>query len=297
MAQVSPGSAAAGITGSAKTACHHRRMDATTPPDARSRRREAYAERFARGDSYGLLLALLIALYIVMAAIPHASLWGRWVISMMLGVVMLLTLHTSHVRSRGLHLGIAIVAVAETANLLQAIFNERTGFGSSFLMFLLVLAAPVVILNRILRHDIVNLETILGAICIYVLIAIAFSGLYAWVNELEPTGFFAQKIQPENIDFLYFSFTTITTVGFGDLTAGTSTGRVLVTFEAMMGQIFLVTLVARLVGMYGARVVPSRVGVAGVAEVTGPVPGAVEPGAVDPGADPGTGPPGSDAEQ
>ena len=62
-----------------------------------------------------------------------------------------------------------------------------------------------------------NLETILGAICIYVLIAIAFSGLYAWVNELEPTGFFAQKIQPENIDFLYFSFTTITTVGFGDL--------------------------------------------------------------------------------
>jgi uncharacterized membrane protein len=245
-------------------------MDPTTPPDARSRRREAYAERFARGDSYGLLLVLLIALYIVMAATPHASLWGHWVISMMLGGVMLLTLHTSHVRSRGLHLGIAIVAIVETVNLFQAIFNERTGFGSSFLMYLLVLAAPIVILNRILRHDTVSLETILGAICIYVLIAIAFSGLYGWVNEVEPTGFFAQKIQPENIDFLYFSFVTITTVGYGDLTAGTSTGRVLVTFEAMMGQIFLVTLVARLVGMYGSRMVPARAGPADDEETGAP---------------------------
>ena len=49
---------------------------------------------------------------------------------------------------------------------------------------------------------------------------------------------------------------TITTVGYGDLTAGTSTGRVLVTFEALIGQIFLVTLVARLVSMYGRKPAP-----------------------------------------
>jgi len=232
----------------------------STPTNPRQRRRVPYAESFARGDSYGLLLALLLAVYIVLAATSHASLWGRWVISMMLGAVMLLALHTSHVRARGFRIGVAIVVVAETANLLQAAFNERTGTGSTFLMFLLVLAVPIVILNRILRHETVGLETILGAICIYVLIAIAFSGLYGWVNEVEPTGFFAQKIQPENVDFLYFSFVTITTVGYGDLTAGTSTGRVLVTFEALIGQIFLVTLVARLVGMYGARVVPARAG-------------------------------------
>jgi uncharacterized membrane protein len=219
-----------------------------------------YAERFARGDSYGLLLALLIALYIVIAATPHASLWGRFFISMLLAAVMLLALHTSHVRQKGFRVGVAVVVVAETVNLLQAVLNERTGTGSTFLMFLLVLAAPLVILNRILRHETVGLETILGAICIYVLIAIAFSGLYGWVNEVEPTGFFAQKIQPENVDFLYFSFVTITTVGYGDLTAGTSTGRVMVTFEALIGQIFLVTLVARLVAMYGTRVVPARAG-------------------------------------
>ncbi len=80
------------------------------------------------------------------------------------------------------------------------------------------------------------------------------------MNESETNGFFAQQITPNNVDFLYFSFVTITTVGYGDLTAGTSTGRVLVTFEAMIGQIFLVTLVARLVSMYGTRQRPARDG-------------------------------------
>ena len=124
-------------------------------------------------------------------------------------------------------------------------------------MFGLVLIAPVVILNRIIRHETVGLETILGAICVYVLIAIAFAGIFAAVNDGEPNGFFAQPITPNNVDFLYFSFVTITTVGYGDLTAGTSTGRVLVTFEALIGQIFLVTLVARLVSMYGTRQRPA----------------------------------------
>lgn len=230
-------------------------MDATTPSNGpapgqrarKPRRHIPYAERFARGDSYGLLLTLLLALYIVMAAVDHTSLWGRWVISMMLGAVMLLTLHTSHVRSRGFHVGIAIVVVAETANFLQAVFNERTGTGSTFLMFALVLAAPIVILNRILRHDTVSLETILGAICIYVLMAIAFAGIYGWVNEVEPAGFFAQKIVPQNVDFLYFSFVTITTVGYGDLTAASDLGRAMAVTEALLGQFYLVTVLAVIV--------------------------------------------------
>jgi uncharacterized membrane protein len=213
--------------------------------------REDYAERFARGDSYGLLLALLLVLYVTIAATNHASLWGRFAVSVLLGGVLLLAFHTSHVRARGLRVGIVLVVIADSANLLQALFNRHGADGSTYVMFALVLIAPVVILNRIIRHETVGLETILGAICVYVLIAIAFAGIYAGVNDTEPTGFFAQQVTPNNVDFLYFSFVTITTVGYGDLTAGTSSGRVLVTFEALIGQIFLVTLVARLVGMYG----------------------------------------------
>ena len=123
-------------------------------------------------------------------------------------------------------------------------------------MFVLVLVAPVVILNRIIRHETVGLETILGAICVYVLIAIAFAGIYARRSTTRAHRLLRPADLPNNVDFLYFSFVTITTVGYGDLTAGTSTGRVLVTFEALIGQIFLVTLVARLVSMYGVQ--PAR---------------------------------------
>jgi uncharacterized membrane protein len=238
----------------------HRRMPDLPSPRIPHLDRRAYAERFARGDSYGLLLALLIVLYILIAAENHESLWGRFVISVVLGVVLLLAFHTSHVRSRLFRVGIVLVVLADLANLLQAAFDRQGGDGSTFIMFLLVLLAPIAITYRILRHETVGLETILGSICVYVLIAIAFAGIYGAVNEAEPTGFFAQKIEPNNVDFLYFSFVTITTVGYGDLSAGTSTGRVLVTFEALIGQIFLVTLVARLVSLYGNKQRPARDG-------------------------------------
>ncbi len=227
------------------------------PDDAAARRphldRQSYAERFARGDSYGLLLALLIGLYLLIAAEEHQNLWGRFTISVVLGLVLLLAFHTSHVRSHAFRVGIVLVIIADLANLVQAATGRQGGDGSTFIMFVLVLLAPIAIVHRILRHETVGLETILGSICVYVLIAIAFAGIYGGVNEAEPTGFFAQEIVPNNVDFLYFSFVTITTVGYGDLTAGTSTGRVLVTFEAVIGQIFLVTLVARLVSLYGNK--------------------------------------------
>jgi uncharacterized membrane protein len=231
------------------------------PPEHRHRpSRQDYAERFARGDSYGLLLTLLVVLYLVIAAVDTRSLWGRFLISVLLGAVLLLAFHTSHVRARGLAVGVVLVVVADTANLVQALLDRHGSDGSTFIMFVLVLVAPVVILNRIVRHETVGLETILGAICVYVLIAIAFAGIYAGINDAEPRGFFAQQVTPNNVDYLYFSFVTITTVGYGDLTAGTSTGRVLVTFEAMIGQIFLVTLVARLVSMFGVSRRPTRAG-------------------------------------
>src|SRR4029078_10911675 len=108
------------------------------------------------------------------------------------------------------------VACAYIANCLQAAFGREGGDGSTFIMFVLVLLAPIAIVHRILRHETVGLETILGSICVYVLIAIAFAGIYGAINEAEPTGFFAQKVEPTNVDLLYFSFITLTPVGYRD---------------------------------------------------------------------------------
>src|SRR5262245_64482804 len=105
-------------------------------PDDASRKhrlsRERYAEQFARGDSYGLLLALLIVLYILIAAEQHDSLWGRFFISIVLGLVLLLAFHTSHVRQRAFKVGIVLVVLADSANLLQAVLGRHGGDGSTF---------------------------------------------------------------------------------------------------------------------------------------------------------------------
>ena len=221
---------------------------ATSQPFTQAR--TTFATRLRTGDTYGLLLGLILATYVVMAALDH-GLWARFIVSAMLGCVLLLALHTSHVRGRWFHVAAALVIIVALSTLVQAIVHRNGNDGTTFLMFLLVLAAPVVILLRILRHRVISTETILGALCVYVLLGLAFAGIYAGMNDVEGGKFFVQHASQNTIDFLYFSFVVLTTLGFGDLTPSPNMARIVVTFEALIGQIFLVTLVARLMSLYG----------------------------------------------
>lgn len=73
------------------------------------------------------------------------------------------------------------------------------------------------------------------------------------MGSLESGALFAQHTAESTKNFLYFSFVTITTVGYGDLTAASNLGRSLAIAEALTGQIYLVTVVAAIVGGLGAR--------------------------------------------
>ena len=214
----------------------------------------SYAARVREGDSYGLLLALILVGYVVIAVLER-SLWERFAISVVMGGD--LPAHPPHVaRAAGAGSGSAssLVVFVILSTLVQALVGRHGNDGSTFIVFLLVLAAPIVILNRILRHETIGTETILGAVCVYVLLGIAFAGIFAAVDDFDHGSFFAQSNRPAtNVEFLYFSFITMTTVGYGDLSPATDPGRVIVTFEALLGQVFLVTLVARLVSMYGVQ--------------------------------------------
>ncbi len=108
------------------------------------------------------------------------------------------------------------------------------------------------ILNRILRHPSVSLETIAGAIDVYVILFLIFSSLYRAIASASGGPFFVLVHHASVNQYLYFSFATQTTVGYGDLTVATNLGRSLVVMEALLGQIFLVTLVARL-SVFAAR--------------------------------------------
>jgi hypothetical protein len=225
-------------------------MAETPSAESLRRARESVLARARRGDSYSVLLALIVVTYVVMALLDK-GLWSRFIVSALLGAVLMLALYTSHFRGRAFRISAALVAFVLLTTFLQALFGRHGNDGTMFIMFVLLIAAPFVVVARILRHRVVGRETLLGAICVYVLLGLAFAGIYAGVNDIQTGQFFAQKVIASNIDFLYFSFVVLTTLGFGDLTARSDVGRVLVTLEAMAGQVFLVTLVARLVALYG----------------------------------------------
>lgn len=201
------------------------------------------------GDSYGLLLGAIVLTYVAMVFLDDTP-WGRALEGAAFGVVLLLALHTSRVRGRRFVVAAVVVAVAVATNALQALFGSAYD-PAGIAAVVLVILAPAAILARIARHPRVNVESILGVICAYLLIGIAFASVYRLLDRLESAPFFAQLAAPDPVDFLYFSYIVITTVGFGDLTPATDTGRVLVTIEALVGQIFLVTVLAGLVSSFG----------------------------------------------
>lgn len=123
----------------------------------------------------------------------------------------------------------------------------------------LLIAAPVVILRRIARHTVVTPTTLWGAIAAYLSLGIALSFIYATINALDPAAF-TNVVDGGLGEFNYFSFVTMTTLGYGDITPISDLARSLVVFQTIIGQIFLIVVVARVVSLLGSsqRLRPDR---------------------------------------
>jgi Ion channel len=151
-----------------------------------------------------------------------------------------------------------VVAVLAFIGALVAALNDEPSTGAVFgiLSFLLVVAAPVVIARAIARRGVVDIHTVLGALCIYVMLGMLFAFLFGTIGDVISEPFFAQTTHATSADYLYFSFVTLTTTGYGDFTAGTGLGRAVAVFEALSGQLYLVVIVALLVGRMAMNAMP-----------------------------------------
>jgi ion channel len=211
------------------------------------------ALRFGAEDAYGLLLADIVLTFLVLAQIDPAR-WTRLVLAPAIGTMLLLSLYASRARPRLMRAAVIGVGVAYVLVLFEAIFDTDLFAGSTFAIYgLLLVISPVVIINRILRHPEVRLSTILGAVCAYLLIGLVFSLLYGMIDRIDSRPFFEGHPVVDQFDYFYFSYASLTTVGFGDFVSRGDLGRGLSVLEAATGQIFLVTLVARLVSLFGQR--------------------------------------------
>jgi hypothetical protein len=212
-------------------------------------RRDDFRAQLVRGDSYGLLLALIVVTYMSISFLDFDR-WGRIVLTVLYGLILLLALHTSHFRGRLIRVAWVVVVLSVGVAVAHAFVDEHRYPLLALAGVVILSVTPIVVLIRILAHDVVGLETILGAICAYLLIGMVFAAWYLVLNAVDPP-FFAQPGRHNGVDYLYFSFVVQTTLGFGDLTPVSDAAKVTVTMEALIGQIFLVTLVARLVGAFG----------------------------------------------
>src|SRR5258708_6205327 len=126
-----------------------------------------------------------------------------------------------------------------------------TGRGAAeFWAGLLLLLMVVVILRQVLAAPVVTVQSIYGAISAYLIIGLMFAAFYAAMHDLGGGHFFANNEHGSTANFQYFSFTTLTTLRYGDFTAAENGGRAVAMLEAMTGQIFLATLVAKLVSSF-----------------------------------------------
>jgi voltage-gated potassium channel len=203
-------------------------------------------------DSYGCLLGLLIANFFLLELVSDRR-WGA-IGSTLLGAVALVVAisdpHTGHtIRPR--HVWTIGIAVALSSALLFTTSNRLVGLSYLIPVALLATATLPVTLSRILHHRRVNFETILGAVCIFVLVGLLFAFVFLATDQLSNSPFFRQEGVHDQGEYLYFSFVVLTTLGLGDLSPTEGLPQALVVVEALLGQIFLVTLVARLVTLWG----------------------------------------------
>lgn len=215
-------------------------------PDERRRR----AARLAEPDGYGIVLVLLVAVFFLMA-LGQDQRWLRPVITALLVLTLHFGLHTARAGRAPQVVGWVLGAVAMVVVLFQAFSGEGDGRAASYIaMGLLLIMSPYFILKRILGHDRVSVQTLLGAVCVYVMLGLTFAFVFGALAAIEGPGSFIGA--PQNAEtMLYFSFVTMTTVGYGDVTAATDLIRTVAILEALAGQVFLVTLVARLVSLFG----------------------------------------------
>lgn len=223
------------------------------------------------GERWGLTLAVLLGVYLI-GSLTTSDI-GRASVVVMLSVLVIQIVQVEHVDHRLRILNFSALFVALFLSALHIASDHHIIASLQATAVAIVsISAGAAILSRIARHQLITVRTVLGALDVYVLMGLSFAAVYAalydWTGD-----FFNQAGHGGLREFFYYSAITLTTVGFGDLTPMTPLARSLTAIEALLGQIFLVTAVARFVSIMGqnrpASLHPPRTGDQGGSEDNG----------------------------
>lgn len=204
-------------------------------------------------DSYGLVVPMVVTTYAF--AVFADRQWRVAVLVVAQTGTVWRVLHTSRARRWvrfAANIVFALALLGAVSSLLAR--GNSTLIGVTFLAgSVLYLVAPISIVRHIGMRDAVDRETLLGALCAYLLLGMAFGFAYRCLGALQPGPFFGDAGEGTPAQCLFFSFITMTTTGYGDLVPAGNLGQTLAVMEALIGQLFLVTAVAKVVEAWRPR--------------------------------------------
>lgn len=218
---------------------------------------ETWLQRAERiGDAYGLVLFLILTTFVVTVTLPPQGWAGRVGAVAIAGLTAVIALTSSDVRLERVRLAGLAAILATALAIVAKLAEARALLGVGFIIVSVLLAiAASTILSRVIRAVDVSFRTILGAISVYTLLGLLYGNLFLALGELKGSDVFSGVEHATARDYMFFSYTTLTTTGYGNLVPRGDIGQILAVLEMLTGQIFLVTLVAGLVSLWrpGAR--------------------------------------------
>jgi hypothetical protein len=215
------------------------------------------AERRSRAITrgrYALLLVCTLLSLAVQGAVPPGP-WHEVVVTALAAASVLLAFRAGRLDRRLQLLAAVLAGTALALSVLHAV-GGGVGEGAARTMnaVLVAFGPPAVgvgVVRELRMSGRVRVEAVMGVLSLYILIGMFFAFVYGAVDRLGSGQVFAGGEAATVSTCLYFSFTTLSTVGFGDVVARTDTGHTLAVFEALAGQIYLVTVVSVLVSNLG----------------------------------------------
>jgi Ion channel len=225
--------------------------DALARAESRAWRR--LARSFVSTDSYGLVLLLVVATYVVSVSFTEARA-ASIVLVVQLATVWL-TLRTSRARPVVRRVADVVLCLGAVVAVGSFFVHQRgVELGGIFaLCCLLYLIAPFSILRHLIIRREIDIESLLGAVAAYLLVGMFFAFAYQAAGELGGVPFFGAAGHGSLSEDLFFSFVTLTTVGYGNLVPAANPGQTFAVMEAVLGQLFLVVAVGKVISGFQPR--------------------------------------------
>lgn len=216
-----------------------------------ARRRERWLQRAERfSDAFGLVLVMVLTTYVLASLLSNRG-WSAVVLTIAASATSVVALVSSHVAFKWIRVALWLAALTVLLAAIAALSDQQTWLNlASAIQIALLTAAMAAVLRRVVTAAEVGSRTILGALSVYAVLGILFTFLYGMIERVQHGAFFEGVPHPAGSDFLFFSYTTLTTTGYGNLVPAAQPGRMIAGLEMMIGQIFLVTLVAGLVSLW-----------------------------------------------